>query len=196
MDMKKRVLIFLISAIWYGGLQALAQNPSDIPVTAKLADEDESMAVYLNTDREGNEEEFELAQVSVWLFDKTTKRSRRLFLCNPKAEYDISRVNKISGSEIPYVDFVKIWPYTEQPKLVVCGTLPDYRNVSTSIVDVKTSRAIMLPCCSGFVGFDPEEGNLLVASYAYYDEGGRYAIIKAFDENGRQLGSMPIKSKR
>lgn len=195
MIMKKRVFIFLISAILFGGLQAVAQNPSGIPATAKLADEDESMAVYLNTDGEGDEEDFELAQVSVWVFDKTTKRSRRLFQCNPKAEYNITRVNKINGSDIPYIDFVKIWSYAEQPTLVVCGTLPDYHNLSTSIVDVKTGRAIMLPCSSGFVGFDPEEGNLLVASYAYYDEGGRYAVIKAFDVNGRQLGSMPLKSK-
>lgn len=195
MDMKKRVFIFLISVILYGGLEALAQNPSGIPATAELADENELMAIYLNTDREGDDENFELPQVSVWLLDKQMKQSRRLFRCNPNAEYNLSQTRRIKGEDIPFIDFVRIWPDTEQPKLVVCGTTPDFHNLSTSIVDVKTGRAIMLACTDGFVGFDPEEGNLLVASYAYYDEGGRYAVISAFDENGRHLGSMPIKSR-
>jgi len=195
MNMKKRVFIFLISVILYGGLEALAQNPSGIPATAELADENELMAIYLNTDREGDDENFELPQVSVWLLDKQMKQSRRLFRCNPNAEYNLSQTRRIKGEDIPFIDFVRIWPGTEQPKLVVCGTTPDFHNLSTSIVDVKTGRAIMLACTDGFVGFDPEEGNLLVASYAYYDEGGRYAVVSAFDENGRHLGSMPIKSR-
>ena len=184
-----------MAAVLACALHALAQNPSGIPATATLANEDGSMAVYLNTDRKGDDNDFELPQVSVWVFDKATRHSRRLFQCNPNARYDLSRVRKINGSDIPYVDSVEIWSFADQPKIVVCGTLPDYHNTSTSIVDVKTGNAIMLPCNNGFVGFDPEEGNLLVASYAYYDEGGRYAVIKAFDENGRHLGSMPVKSR-
>ncbi len=174
--------------------QAMAQG---LPETAVLADENDEMAVYLNTDRKGNDAEFELPQVSVWVVDKSSKRSRRLFQCNPNAKYDITQTRRIKGGEIPYIDFVKIWPLAETKKIVVVGTLPDYHNVSTSIVDVATGRATMLACNDGFVGFDPEDGNLLVASYAYYwdDEGGRYAVIYAYDEEGKLINSMPLKRR-
>ncbi|MBQ6653062.1 MAG: hypothetical protein IJM81_06680 [Prevotella sp.] len=208
--MRRNILWIMLPAVMLVcGQQATAQSSpargelskglrgGSLPATAVLADEDDALVVYLNTDREGNEAEFELAQVSVWVLDKQTGRSRRLFQCNPKAEYDISQTRRIKGEEIPYVDFVKIWPYAEPRKIIVVGTLPDYHNVSTSIVDVATGRATMLACNDGFVGFDPEDGNLLVASYAYYwdDEGGRYAVIKAFDEQGKLLGSMELRTR-
>lgn len=193
--MKHKAFFLILAAILFHTLPVTAQLPAGIPHTAKLADEDFSIAIYLNIDRKNNQDEFALDCVSVWLYDKSTNKSRKLFQCNPDADYDISQLRTIKTRDIPYIDFVKIWPDTETKKLIVCGTLPDFHNISTSIVDIEKNKAVMLPCGSGFVAFDPEEGNVLVASYAYYEEGGRYAIIKAFDEHGRQLGSMSLKKQ-
>jgi hypothetical protein len=71
-------------------------------------------------------------------------------------------------------------------KVVVEGC-PDSRNIWTYIIDVNTLTAMQISATEGVQECDWDRKEIIVSSYGYYEEGGRYTYKKAIDVNGRFL---------
>ena len=64
---------------------------------------------------------------------------------------------------------------------------PDSRNIWTYIIDVNTLTAMQISATEGVQECDWDRKEIIVSSYGYYEEGGRYTYKKAIDVNGRFL---------
>lgn len=80
-----------------------------------------------------------------------------------------------------------------KPLVVLMESKPDLRNVISCIWKDGADSLIMLPTNAGFIGISDEEGLIIMQSYEYYRQGGRYNRIEAFDIDGHLLGSMSPK---
>lgn len=185
--MKQLTLISLITLLFVSGC---SNNPSDnmpeatfsdttnlaqkgIPSTAQLKDEDELFAVYLDFDGKTTND---INRSYVWLLDK---RSSTANLVWTDSSYNISNASII--------------PYTEPCRILAEGC-PDMHNVFSFIIN-KELEPIMLPNNGGLVGFGREEGVIIMQSYQYYQDGGRYSKIDAFDADGNKIASMNTNLK-
>lgn len=82
---------------------------------------------------------------------------------------------------------------SEKPLVLLLEGKPDLRNVISCIWKEGVDSLITLPTNAGFIGISEEEGLLIMQSYDYYRQGGRYNRIEAFDLNGHLLGSFSPK---
>ena len=82
---------------------------------------------------------------------------------------------------------------SEKPLTLLLEGKPDLRNVISCIWREGVDSLITLPTNAGFIGISEEEGLLIMQSYEYYRQGGRYNRIEAFDLDGRLLGSISPK---
>jgi hypothetical protein len=83
------------------------------------------------------------------------------------------------------------WP-NEHLKLLVEGSL-DYRNVESFIICEDSVKAICLPSNRGLIGVSEEDGFLIMESYNYYKDGGRFNTISVFNNEGREISSMEVR---
>ena len=81
----------------------------------------------------------------------------------------------------------------EKPLVLLLESKPDLRNVISCIWKEGADSLITLPTNAGFVGISAEEGLLIMQSYEYYRQGGRYNRIEAYDLDGHLLGTMSPK---
>lgn len=167
-------------------------HKSKIPRTAFIVAEDENVAVYLN-----KEDTNEIPQVSLWLRYKNGGDEKRLILTHPHSRrdwqtYDSSMVVKTDS--IATISRVTIFPYGKEPLKLLVEGCPDYRNVESLIVSVDSDSAIMLPTNEGMIGVSHEDGLLIMETYDYYNGGGRYSKIDAYDLNGKRINSMNAKT--
>ena len=82
---------------------------------------------------------------------------------------------------------------SEKPLTLLLESKPDLRNVISCIWKEGADSLITLPTNAGFIGISEEEGLLIMQSYEYYRQGGRYNRIEAFDLDGHLLGSISPK---
>ena len=82
---------------------------------------------------------------------------------------------------------------SEHPLVLLLESKPDLRNVISCIWKEGADSLITLPTNAGFIGISEEEGLLIMQIYEYYQQGGRFNRIEAFDLNGRLLGTMSPK---
>lgn len=82
---------------------------------------------------------------------------------------------------------------SEKPLVLLLEGKPDLRNVISCIWREGVDSLITLPTNAGFIGVSEEEGLLIMQSYEYYRQGGRYNRIEAFDLDGHLLGSISPK---
>jgi len=167
-------------------------NKSEIPQTAYVTAEDETVAVYLN-----KEDTNEIPQVSLWLRYKESGEEKKLILTHPNSRrdwwtYDSSIV--ISTDSIATISRVTILSYRNNPLKLLVEGCPDYRNVESFIVSEDNDSAIMLPANEGLLGVAIEEDLLIMETYDYYNDGGRYSKIDAYDFNGKLINSMNAKT--
>lgn len=80
---------------------------------------------------------------------------------------------------------------TEEPLRLLLEGKPDLRNVHSRIWHEGRDSLILLPSNAGLIGISDEEGLLIMQSYEYYNRGGRFNRIEAYDLEGRLVGSMP-----
>jgi len=180
----KQVLLALFLSC-FATLSAQAQLPS----TAELKDSHGDVAVYTNVEEVIREE---YIVYSVWYVNKQTGMVRKLCTTNPMAEGQWERMQKNNGNgvtvgidQIAAADKAYIFPgYVN--KVVVEGC-PDNRNIWTYIIDVNTLTAMQISATEGVQECDWDRKEIIVSSYGYYEEGGRYTYKKAIDVNGRFL---------
>ena len=68
--------------------------------------------------------------------------------------------------------------------------IPDRRNVWSYILTIGDREAILLPSNAGLIGFAQEEGLLVMESYDYYQQGGRFSRVEAYNPDGYRIASM------
>ena len=145
-----------------------------IPSTAKLADETDKTAIYINVEGTCHND---INKVSVIFWDKQDSIIRFV--------YRDSTYNIFSAHIIPYTDTCK----------VLLEGNPDMHNIFSFILTEGKDDAIMLSSLGGLVGFGNDEGVIIMQSYQYYQKGGRYTKIDAYDQYGNKIASMKTNLK-
>ena len=116
-----------------------------------------------------------------------------LMMSHPHANgswFTMEHAVKIPHDSIPTISKVTVLSWKgESLKLLVEGC-SDYRNVQSFIIDAESDQAICLPTNRGLIGVSEEDGLLIMQSYAYYEDGGRYNVIESFDNKGNRISSM------
>ena len=171
---------------------------SGIPFTAQSVAENEEYVIFLNDEDSGDSIEGlgSIKQVSLWTYQKSKKSANKILLSHPHADaswFSMEHSVIIPLDSIPTISKVTILSWRGEPLKLLVEGCSDYRNVESFIVDIKSDLAICLPTNRGLIGISEEDGLLVMQSYAYYEGGGRYNIIEAFDQEGNRITSMDAK---
>ena len=94
---------------------------------------------------------------------------------------------------IPTITKVTILSWVNEPLKLIAEGSSDYRNVESFIINEGSDSTICLPTNRGLIGMSEEDYLLIMQSYEYYEDGGRYNVIEAFDEEGHRISSMEAK---
>ena len=195
----RHLLFMCITAfIACGNTENNENEYSGIPSTAQVVAENEDYLVFLNDEAIGDSIEGlpPIKQVSLWSYGKIQKSAKKILLSHPHADcswFSMKHSASIPLDSIPTISKVIILSWNGEPlKLLVEGS-PDYRNVQSFIINEDSAQAICLPTNRGFIGMTEEEYLLIMQSYAYYKEGGRYNIIEVYDDMGNRINSMEAK---
>ena len=206
MNKSFHIVIFLIVLVFCGCNSSSVSEDNkgvmykDIPSTAYSVAENDSVIVFLNDEAIADSIEGlpSIKQVSLWVYDKNRKEGKKILFSHPNtnmAFLNIEHSVSIPLDSIPTITKVIIlsWP-NESLKLLVEGC-SDYRNVKSFIISEDSANAICLPTNRGLIGISEEDGLLIMHSYDYYEDGGRYNIIEAFDVKGIRVSSMNAKTR-
>ena len=169
-----------------------------IPSSAYTVAENDSVIVFLND--EAIEDSIEglspIKQVSLWTYSKNEKEGGMILLSHPHTNMtflSMERSVSIHLDSIPTISKVTILSWPNEPLKLLAEGCSDYRNVESFIINEGSDSAICLPTNRGLVGMSEEDGLLIMQSYEYYEDGGRYNVIEAFDEEGHRISSMVAK---
>lgn len=200
-----RHLLYIICAIVLGGCNNGRNVPAlndvvfdSIPSNAYFVAENEEWKIFLNDEATGDSIEGvgAVKQVSLWTYNKSKKSVKMLMMSHPHANgswFTMEHAVKIPLDSIPIISKVTVLSWKgESLKLLVEGC-SDYRNVQSFIIDAESDQAICLPTNRGLIGVSEEDGLLIMQSYAYYEDGGRYNKIQAFNLIGKRIASMEAK---
>ena len=165
-------------------------NISELPQTAQLQAKQGNYELYVNVEQEPNEDEI-TGIYSVWLADRGKNVVRRILLTNPTAAAVWEEMSeKNGGVEVPMHLIAAaeraMFASKDCKKIVVEGC-PDARNIWTYIIDLDTHTAMQLPGTEGVQDINLDKGEIILASYGYYHEGGRYTYQKAYSLDGKYL---------
>lgn len=197
------IVIFLIVLVFCGcNSSSESGNKEDIykgiPSSAYAVAENDSFIVFLND--EAIEDSIEglpsIKQVSLWVYDKNRKEGKKILLSHPNtnmAFLNMERSVSIPLDSIPTITKVTILSWPNEPLKLLAEGCSDYRNVESFIINEGSDSAICLPTNRGLVGMSEEDYLLIMQSYEYYEDGGRYNVIEAFDEEGHLISSMKAK---
>ena len=199
------IVIFLIVLVFCGcNSSSESGNKEDIykgiPSSAYAVAENDSFIVFLND--EAIEDSIEglpsIKQVSLWMYSRNKKEGRRILLSHPHTNMAFLNMEHsvcIPLDSIPTITKVTILPWPNEPLKLLAEGCPDYRNVESFIINEDSDSAICLPTNRGLIGISEEDGLLIMQSYDYYEDGGRYNIIDAFDVKGIRVSSMNAKTR-
>ena len=202
-----RHLLYIICAIVLGGCNNGRNVPAlndvvfdSIPSNAYFVAENEDWKILLNDEAIGDSIEGvgAVKQMSLWAYNKSKKSVKKLMMSHPHANgswFTMEHAVKIPLDSIPTISKVTVLSWKgESLKLLVEGC-SDYRNVQSFIIDAESDQAICLPTNRGLIGVSEEDGLLIMQSYAYYEDGGRYNKIQAFNLIGKRIASMEARVK-
>ena len=164
---------------------------SELPASAEEQDRIFNHVLYVNVEKEPNEEDPE-GIYSVWVADERWDKLRRVLTTNPTAVAPWEQMSgkKANGVEVPMhlIAAASSAQYASEDlsKIVVEGC-PDGRNIWTYIIDLNKRTAIQLPSTEGVQEINLEKGEIIAASYGYYPEGGRYTVNTASSLEGKFL---------
>ena len=199
------VIILIVLVFWGCNSSSVSEDNKgvmykDIPSTAYSVAENDSVIVFLNEEciEDSMEGLSPIKQVSLWMYNRNKIEGRRILLSHPNTNMAFLNMEHsvcVPLDSIPTVTKVIIlsWP-NERLKLLVEGC-SDYRNVQSFIISEDSANAICLPTNRGLIGISEEDGLLIMQSYDYYEDGGRYNIIEAFDVKGIRVSSMNVKTR-
>lgn len=199
------IVVFLIVLVFCGcNSSSESSNKEDIykgiPSSAYAVAENDSFIVFLND--EAIEDSIEglpsIKQVSLWVYDKNRKEGKKILFSHPNTNMAFLNMEHsvcIPLDSIPTITKVTILSWPNEPMKLLAEGCSDYRNVESFIINEDSDNAICLPTNRGLIGISEEDGLLIMQSYDYYEDGGRYNIIEAFDVKGIRVSSMNVKTK-
>lgn len=199
------IVVFLIVLVFCGcNSSSESSNKEDIykgiPSSAYVVAENDSFIVFLND--EAIEDSIEglpsIKQVSLWVYDKNRKEGKKILFSHPNTKMAFLNMEhsvSIPLDSIPTITKVTILSWPNEPMKLLAEGCSDYRNVESFIINEDSDNAICLPTNRGLIGISEEDGLLIMQSYDYYEDGGRYNIIEAFDVKGIRVSSMNVKTK-
>lgn len=199
------IVIFLIVLVFCGcNSSSESGNKEDIykgiPSSAYAVAENDSFIVFLND--EAIEDSIEglpsIKQVSLWMYSRNKKEGRRILLSHPHTNMAFLNMEHsvcIPLDSIPTITKVTILSWPNEPLKLLAEGCSDYRNVESFIINEGSDSTICLPTNRGLIGISEEDGLLIMQSYDYYEDGGRYNIIEAFDVKGIRVSSMNAKTR-
>ena len=206
MNKSFHIVIFLIVLVFWGCNSSSVSEDNkgvmykDIPSTAYSVAENDSFIVFLND--EAIEDSIEglpsIKQVSLWVYDKNRKEGKKILLSHPHTNMTFLNMEHsvcVPLDSIPTVTKVIILSWPNEPLKLLVEGCSDYRNVKSFIISEDSANAIYLPTNRGLIGISEEDGLLIMQSYDYYEYGGRYNIIEAFDVKGLRVSSMNVKTR-
>ena len=199
------IVVFLIVSVICGCSSSSEKgNKEDIykgiPSSAYAVAENDSVIVFIND--EAIEDSIEglpsIKQVSLWVYDKNRKEGKKILLSHPNTNMAFLNMEHsvcIPLDLIPTITKVSILSWTNEPLKLLAEGCSDYRNIESFIINASSDSAICLPTNRGLIGISEEDGLLIMQSYDYYEDGGRYNIIEAFDVKGIRVSSMNAKTR-
>ena len=206
MNKSFHIVIFLIVLVFCGCNSSSVSEDNkgvmykDIPSSAYAVAENDSFIVFLND--EAIEDSIEglpsIKQVSLWVYDKNRKEGKKILLSHPHTNMTFLNMEHsvcVPLDSIPTVTKVIILSWPNEPLKLLVEGCSDYRNVESFIINEGSDSTICLPTNRGLIGVSEEDGLLIMQSYDYYEEGGRYNIIEAFDVKGIRVSSMNAKTR-
>ena len=156
--------------------------------TCERADSYQQYAVYVKELVEPTEEDM-AGVYEVWLADERTGEARLVCRTNPKLEVPWSKVGK-DAADVPIDEIVtasEAWLAPGDVSRVIVQGCADARNISTYIIDPYKGTAKLFPTLEGVDVLDHEKKEIILSTYGYYEEGGRYTYKKAYDLDGHYL---------
>lgn len=163
---------------------------SNMPAGAERVDSYFQHAVYIYHEGESGEE-LNPYITSVWLADERCGTVRKICVTNPKGD---AQWHRMAGSndavEVP-LDMIVIaeeaYLFPGDVSKVVVEGCPDGRNIWTYIIDPDTHTAKQFPTTEGVFEKNWEDKEIILSSYGYYEEGGRYTYKRAYNSEGKFL---------
>jgi hypothetical protein len=199
------IIVFLIVLVFCGCNSSSESGNKEeiykgIPSSAYTVAENDSFIVFINDEAiaDSIEELPSIKQVSLWMHNKNKKESRRILLSHPHTNMsylNMERSVSIPLDSIPTITKVTILSWVNEPLKLIAEGSSDYRNVESFIINEDSDSAICLPTNRGLIGISEEDGLLIMQSYDYYENGGRYNVIEAYDDRGNRISSMNAKTK-
>ena len=164
---------------------------NQIPETAERQDSYFQYAVYVNVEQEPGEYDLE-GTYSVWLADERTGTAIKVLTTNPTAAGNWDKMSKENhdAADVPtnlIATASKAYLAPGDVSKIIVEGCPDARNVWTYIIDTDANTAKQLPSTEGVQKLDWENKEIIVASYGYYPEGGRYSYSEAYSLDGKFL---------
>ena len=199
------VIILIVLVFWGCNSSSVSEDNKgvmykDIPSSAYAVAENDSVIVFLNDEAIADSIEGlpSIKQVSLWVYDKNRKEGKKILLSHPNTNMAFLNMEHsvcIPLDSIPTVTKVIILSWPNEPLKLLVEGCSDYRNVKSFIISEDSANAICLPTNRGLIGISEEDGLLIMQSYDYYEDGGRYNIIEAFDVKGIRVSSMNAKTR-
>ena len=199
-------LIFLIAAMLFLGScnnpqeQRVISEYEGVPATAHVVAENEDYVIFFNDEAVADSIEGlpAIKQVSLWTYEKEKKAGKKVLTSHPHTNvswFSMEHAVSIPLDSIQTITRVTILSWEGEPLKLLVEGCADYRNVMSFILEAGKDSAICLPTNRGFIGVSEEDGWLIMQSYDYYEEGGRYNVIEAFDITGKLISSMEAKTQ-
>ena len=162
-----------------------------IPETAERQDSYFQYAVYVNIEQEPSEYDLE-GIYSVWWADERTGTAIKVLTTNPTADGNWDKMSKENHDavEVPMhliATASKAYLAPGDVSKIIVEGCPDARNIWTYIIDTRANTAKQLPSTEGVQELNWDNKEIIVASYGYYPEGGRYTYSEAYSLDGKFL---------
>lgn len=128
--------------------------------------------------------------------NKKTGQKQDLLKTDPDsrmfASLDYENISQVHKDSLLSIDKVTIlWSQGDTLYLALedCADASN-QNTHTFIFNDKSDSLIHLPTNAGLMGLTTEEGYLVMQSYEYYDQGGRFNVIDVYDYRGVNISSL------
>ena len=184
----KNIITAILFIMLFVGCHSVSDR-SGIPFDAQCIAESPFHQLYVDRCCEDS------LKVSLCSYDKKSGESRLLLTTNPQAFGDgLDHVDPypIPVSNIRTVQKATILSWKDEPLTILIEYCTDYRNVESIIFQEGKTEAIHLPSNRGLLGVSEEDSFLIMQSYVYYEQGGCYNTIEAFDVEGHRIAFVSL----
>ena len=133
--------------------------------------------------------------------NKKTGQKQDLLKTDPDsrmfASLDYENISQVHKDSLLLIDKVTIlWSQGDTLYLALedCADASN-QNTHTFIFNDKSDSLIHLPTNAGLMGLTTEQGYLVMQSYEYYDQGGRFNVIDVYDYRGVNISSLLLTTQ-